>query len=406
MGRGMEEMPMERQFGAVIVAAGNSSRMREGSLEDTSVKMQAQGNKVFMRLCGKPVLRYSLEALAGADCIREIVVVCRPEDRGIAEQQGKGLAVPVKTVCGGRERQDSVQNGIDALAESCTHFVIHDGARPLVTAALVERVCADALQYGAAAAAVPVKDTCKLSENGFVSETPPRERLWAVQTPQAFERQLYQKAVCRAGAAGERFTDDCQLIEQAGGRVYLSEGDYRNLKLTTPEDMLSAQAFLRKGGAAMRIGYGYDVHQLTEGRRLILGGVEIPFEKGLLGHSDADVLTHAIADALLGAAGLGDIGKLFPDNDPAYAGADSLKLLSAVCRKLEDGGFSIGNIDATLVAQRPKVAAYIPEMCRKLAAACFVEEGRVSVKATTEEGLGFTGAGEGMAASAVCLLQE
>lgn len=156
----------------------------------------------------------------------------------------------------------------------------------------------------------------------------------------------------------------------------------------------------------MRIGYGYDVHRLVEGRKLILGGVEIPFEKGLLGHSDADVLTHAVADALLGAAALGDIGKLFPDSDPAYEGADSLNLLSAVCDKLKEAGYAVRNMDVTLAAQKPKVSPYTEAMRENLARACGVDKGRVSVKATTEEGLGFTGSGEGMSAAAVCLIEE
>ena len=154
----------------------------------------------------------------------------------------------------------------------------------------------------------------------------------------------------------------------------------------------------------MRIGHGYDVHRLTEGRKLILGGVEIPWERGLLGHSDADVLTHAVMDALLGAAGLGDIGRHFPDSDPAYAGADSLKLLARVAELLREKGFSVGNVDATILAQRPKLAGHIPRMRDKLAQVMGVEPERVNVKATTEEGLGFTGSGEGMAAHAVCLL--
>ncbi len=156
----------------------------------------------------------------------------------------------------------------------------------------------------------------------------------------------------------------------------------------------------------MRIGHGYDVHRLAEGRRLILGGVEIPFEKGLLGHSDADVLAHAVMDALLGAAALGDIGKLFPDSDPAYEGADSLVLLSRVARVLDENGYGIGNVDATVLAQRPKLAPHIPAMRERLAAAIGIDSGRVSVKATTEEGLGFTGTGEGIAAHAVALIEE
>lgn len=156
----------------------------------------------------------------------------------------------------------------------------------------------------------------------------------------------------------------------------------------------------------MRIGHGYDVHRLTENRRLIIGGVEIPYEKGLLGHSDADVLTHAIMDALLGAAALGDIGKLFPDNDPAYSGADSIQLLKQVCSALQKNGYKIGNIDSTVIAQQPKLKSYIDEMRNTLADACGVSAGQVSVKATTEEKLGFTGNGQGISAHAVCLIEN
>ncbi len=382
------------KFGAVVVAAGNSSRMGGG------------GSKVLTELGGKPVLVWSLEALAACPQIREIAVVCREEDREEVERAAEGIGLPMVFASGGKERQESVRKGVEALSPELEYILIHDGARPLVTPELIGRVCEDALEYGAATAAVRCKDTCKLGD-GFVEETPPRDRLFTVQTPQAFKRDMYLYAAGRAEDMGKTYTDDCQLIESAGGRVRLTEGDYKNIKLTTPEDLLTVRAFAgekerRENG--MRIGCGYDVHKLTEGRRLILGGVEIPFEKGLLGHSDADVLSHAIADALLGAAALGDIGKLFPDTDPCYEGADSLKLLGEVCRVLEERGYSIGNIDCTLIAQRPKISPYIGKMQQNLAAACGVDMEKISVKATTEEGLGFTGSGEGMAASAVCLL--
>ena len=197
-------------------------------------------------------------------------------------------------------------------------------------------------------------------------------------------------------------TDDCSIFELAGLPVRLVEGDYANLKITTRED-LPAPA---KEGDAVRIGHGYDVHRLVEGRKLILGGVDIPYEKGLLGHSDADVLVHAVADALLGAAALGDIGKLFPDTDERYKGADSLVLLGHVAACVRQTGYEVENIDATVLCQRPKLAAHIPAMREKLAAACGVAAGEVSVKATTEEGLGFTGAGQGIAAHCVCLLRR
>lgn len=389
---------MEGQFGAVIVAAGKSTRMGGGI------------SKVLEDLGGKPVLLYSFMTLAQSPWVGELCVVCREEDL----DQVRALLVgktrkPVAVVPGGQERQDSVLQGVEALSPELPYLLIHDGARPFVAPEMVEAVCKDAVAYGAATAAVPSKDTCKLSNGqGFVESTPPRERLMAIQTPQAFEREMYLYALRKAQSAGVSYTDDCQLIEAAGGRVRLTLGDYKNIKLTTPEDRVTARAYLgeQKEEKTMRIGSGYDVHRLVEGRKLILGGVDVPYERGLLGHSDADVLAHAIADALLGAAALGDIGKLFPDNDPQYEGADSLALLGRVCALLGEKGYSIGNIDATVIAQRPKLAPHIPQMRENLAKACGIALPQVSVKATTEEGLGFTGSGDGIAASAVCLLEQ
>lgn len=382
---------MPKKFGAVVVAAGSSSRMGGGV------------SKVLLPLGGKPVLQHSLETLSKSRWVEKLAVVCREEDKNQIAGLTAGLSKPCVLVNGGKQRQDSVLNGVLAL-DDCEYLLIHDGARPLITEELIHRICKDALEYQACSPAVRAKDTYKLTDpRGFVTQTPERDRLMAVQTPQAFLRSLYLTAVQQANEKGISFTDDCQLIEAAGGRVHLLEGDYRNLKITTPEDLLAAQAYW-KGAGQMRVGNGYDVHRLAQGRKLILAGVEVPFSLGLLGHSDADVLTHAVADALLGAAALGDIGKLFPDTDPQYTGADSLELLKQVCEKLREAGFSIENIDATLIAQRPKIAPYIPQMRENLAGACSLEVGRVSVKATTEEGLGFTGEGLGMAAHAVCLI--
>ena len=387
----------QAKFGAVLLAAGNSTRMG------------GSRSKVLEELEGRPALCRSLEVLDRCPLIGEICLVCREQDRGDMLPLTSGLATPVRVAPGGAQRQDSVEQGVEALTGPWEYVAIHDGARPLVTDEVLAAVCRDAMAHGAATAAVPSKDTCKLADGaGFVAATPARDRLWAVQTPQAFSLALYREALGKARAAGQSYTDDCQLIEAAGGKVKLTMGDYRNIKLTTPEDLLAARAYLggEGGKKTVRIGYGYDVHRLVEGRNLILAGVEVPFEKGLLGHSDADVIAHAVADALLGAAALGDIGHLFPDTDPRYAGADSLKLLAEVCRLLREKGFSIGNIDATLLAQRPKIAPHISRMRENLAAACGIAADQVSVKATTEERLGFTGREEGMAASAVCLLER
>ena len=387
----------QAKFGAVLLAAGNSTRMG------------GSRSKVLEELGGRPALCRSLEVLDRCPLIGEICLVCREQDRADMLPLTSGLNTPVRVVPGGAQRQDSVEQGVEALTGPWEYVAIHDGARPLVTEEVLAAVCRDAMAHGAATAAVPSKDTCKLADGaGFVAATPARDRLWAVQTPQAFSLALYREALEKARAAGQSYTDDCQLIEAAGGSVKLTMGDYRNIKLTTPEDLLAARAYLggEGGKKTVRIGYGYDVHRLVEGRKLILAGVDVPFEKGLLGHSDADVIAHAVADALLGAAALGDIGHLFPDTDPRYDGADSLKLLAEVCRLLREKGFSIGNIDATLLAQRPKIAPHISRMRANLAAACGIAADQVSVKATTEERLGFTGREEGMAASAVCLLER
>ena len=246
-----------------------------------------------------------------------------------------------------------------------------------------------------------MKDTVKVAADGFVVETPAREKLYAVQTPQCFRTALYRQVL--AQVCCDAVTDDCSAFELAGLPVRLTQGDYANYKITTREDLPAPE---KNGGNGMRIGHGYDVHRLVEGRALVLGGVTVPYEKGLLGHSDADVLTHAVMDALLGAAALGDIGKLFPDTDPAYKGADSIALLQEVGRVLARAGWAAGNIDATLLCQAPKLAPHIPAMRENLAAALGIPAEDVSVKATTEEKLGFTGSGEGIAAHSVCLLRR
>ena len=387
---------MEKKFAAVIVAAGSSSRMGTGRA------------KVLEDLGGHPVLWHSVRAFARLPEISEIVAVCREQEREAIAEILSEFSLPTSVVPGGDTRQDSVKAGIQGLTAGPKYVLVHDGARPLVTGEVIRRVCADAEEYGAATAAVQVKDTVKLGD-GFVEETPPREKLFAVQTPQGFELALYHSALKQAEEKGRSYTDDCQLIEAFGGRVKLTQGDYRNIKITTPEDLITARGFIgeaERSEQTMRIGQGYDVHRLVPGRKLILGGVEIPYEKGLLGHSDADVLAHAISDALLGAAALGDIGHLFPDNDPRYEGADSLKLLAQVVQVVGEAGYGIENIDATVIAQRPKLAPYIVQMREKLAAACSCRVEQISVKATTEEGLGFTGTGEGISASAVCLLKS
>lgn len=386
----------------LVMAAGRSTRMGEP--------------KQHMILAGRPVLIHTLQAMQDTPAVSGIILVTRPEDTESFSAMAvrAGITKLLAVVPGGSTRQQSVAEGLKALPPDTALVGIHDGARPLITPAVIAEVIAAAACSGAAAAAVPVNDTLKRADDdGFVQDTPDRRGLWRVQTPQVFARAPFCAAMAAAEAAGEDYTDDCQLMEHAGYPVRLVKGSPTNIKLTDPQDVPLVCALLhsrtaeeetKKEAKAMRIGHGYDVHRLIEKRPLILGGVTVPWSMGLLGHSDADVLAHAIMDALLGAAALGDIGALFPDTDPAYAGADSLQLLQIVAARVGDAGYTIGNIDATVLAQKPKLAPYIPAMRERLAAACGIAPGQISIKATTEEGLGFTGALEGIAAHAVCLL--
>ena len=295
----------------MVAAAGGSTRMGQP--------------KQHIMLGQHPVLIHTLLALQQVEAVDEIVLIARSEDipHFTALAAEAGVTKLRTAVPGGDTRQQSVANGLAALPACATLVGVHDGARPLVTADTVTAVIETAAHTGGAAVAVPVKETLPRTDpDGYITDTPDRQTLWRVQTPQVFDRAALCAAMEAAIAAGADYTDDCQLMEAAGHRIRLVPGLDTNLKLTTPEDIRLAKA-LMKEETAMRIGHGYDVHRLVADRPLILGGVTIPYEKGLLGHSDADVLTHAVMDALLGAAALGDIGKLFPDNDPAFEGADS-----------------------------------------------------------------------------------
>ncbi|SDF85619.1 2-C-methyl-D-erythritol 2,4-cyclodiphosphate synthase [Sporolituus thermophilus DSM 23256] len=376
---------------AIIAAAGQGRRMGAGS------------NKVLLTLAGIPLVVRTVRQLAACPQIEEIIIVSGPEEMGEMHSlvSAMGLTQKWQVVAGGSERQYSVANALAAVSGKAEIIVVHDGARPLADQTAIENVIAAAREYGAAVVAVPVKDTIKVADaNGFVATTPDRKKLWAVQTPQAFQAAILRQAYAQALAEGFLGTDDASLVERLGMPVKLVTGSYRNLKITTPEDMVIAAALL-EGERTMRVGIGYDVHRLVAGRNLILGGVEIPYEYGLEGHSDADVLLHAIKDALLGAAALGDIGRHFPDTDPRYKGASSLKLLARVKEILAEKGYEAGNVDATVIAQKPKLAPYIAQMNANIAAVLGIDVDRVNVKATTTEGLGFTGRGEGIAAQAV-----
>ena len=356
-------------------------------------------------LGGRPLVSYCLDAFR-ATSVEEIVLAVPPDEVEAfcaLIAQGGGDKTE-KVVAGGATRQDSVLNGLGELSAGIDCVLIHDAARPFVSPTLIDRCATAARAHGAAVAAVPVSDTLKRAEGELVRATVDRRGLWAAQTPQAFRRQLVTEAYARAQREGTVAADDASLVEAMGWPVHLVLGSPRNLKITHPQDLELARMMVewQVGGGETRCGVGYDVHRLVPGRRLVLGGVQFPGEMGLQGHSDADVLTHAICDALLGAAGLGDIGRHFPDTDPQYAGADSVELLRRAAALAAEAGFRVVNVDAVLVAEEPRIAGQVGRMRERLGAALGVAPDRVNVKGKTAEGLGLVGTGAGIASHAVC----
>lgn len=381
----------------IIAAAGSSARMGAGI------------DKQFVLLAGKPVLWYTLKAFADVQEVRQILVTVSPHNQVKVANllQDTVRHTPWKVVLGGAERQQSVLNAVRQIDETMDIVMVHDGARPLVGREEIEQSIAAATKFGAATVAVPVKDTIKVAGlEECVAKTLDRSALWQIQTPQTFRRELLVQAHEQAAAKGFFATDDAALIEWLGCRVKLVRGSYFNFKVTTPEDLVLAEAVAakRRLGGLQRVGIGYDVHRFIEGRPLMLGGVEIPYDKGLEGHSDADVLVHSIADALLGAAGLGDIGRHFPDTDPKYKGISSLILLREVRDKIAAAGYETINVDAVVQAEAPKLAPFIGLMNEKLAAILEIPVDRINVKATTTEKLGFVGRKEGIASEAVVMV--
>jgi 2-C-methyl-D-erythritol 4-phosphate cytidylyltransferase/2-C-methyl-D-erythritol 2,4-cyclodiphosphate synthase len=363
--------------------------------------------KQFLSLMGRPLIARTLENLTAWPEFRGVVVVASPQEvertRGLIEKEG--IDRVVRVVPGGDERQDSVRLGLEAFTEASPADVVfvHDGVRPFPP---IDQFATlrDAAHPDGAVLALPCRDTLKLEQGGASVETLDRSRVWQAQTPQAFPVALLREAVKVAEKRGFRGTDEAALVEALGRRPRLIPGNPRNIKVTLPEDLTLAENLLRGRPDELHIGHGYDVHRLVEGRRLVLGGVEIPHRFGLLGHSDADVLTHAVADACLGAAGRGDIGRHFPDTDPAWAGVSSLDLLRRVAALIVADGLRALRVDATLVAERPKVSHHIPAMEKNLSEALGLAPGGVTVKATTTEGLGFEGRMQGIAAHAVALV--
>lgn len=377
---------------AIVLAGGSGSRMGAGC------------NKVLLDLQGEPVIVRSVKAFQGH--VQGVVLVSRKEDIPDMREAMEAARLPVTIVAGGGTRQASVWNGLCALPACCTHVLIHDGARCMVDEGTIRRCMASVENCGTGVAAIPAVDTIKQVDSAeIVTGTPDRSTLRAVQTPQGFTVDIIRRA--HKAAMQEKFigTDDASLVERLGESVRLTLGDRRNIKLTTPEDMIMAEAFLPHDFPSLRIGQGYDVHRLVEDRELILCGVTVPHHLGLLGHSDADVALHALMDAMLGAMALGDIGKHFPDTDERYRGISSMKLLEHVVALLEEHHARVTNCDVTIVAQKPKLLPYIPQMRENVAVALNLPLNRVNVKATTTEHLAFEGREEGISAQAICMVE-
>ena len=387
---------------AIFPAAGSSKRMGGST------------NKIFLELGGEPILIRTLKTFSQSPRINFLIVVVSEIDVYAVENllsEAEDLK-PYKIVVGGSERQYSIANGLKFLPEDAEIVLVHDAARPLVSLKVIEDVIDAAEKFGGAIAAVPEKNTIKfIDAENFVTYTPPRSKLVEVQTPQGFRRELLIKAYEQAEADKFLGTDDSSLVERVGDKIKVVKSDYRNIKITTPEDLKIAESLISNISPipytlSPKIGIGYDVHKLVPNRKLILGNVEIPHDMGLEGHSDADVLIHAIIDAILGAAALGDIGQHFPDTDSKYKGIDSGELLKKVCALINLHGYQISNIDATIVAQKPKLSQHILKMRARLAEILQIDSNLISVKATTTEGLGFTGQCLGISAYAVVLLER
>ena len=391
-------MPSDLTVLALVVAAGRG------------VRVGGDVPKQYQVLRGRPVLQHTLEALLAIEVIGGVRVVIGADDRALYDQATAPLASNPKLlepVIGGAERQISVRLGLQSLTDQGPDVVlIHDGVRPFVTGSMVAALL-DALadpDVDGAIAALPVVDTLKRqSETGVITETVDRAGLWRAQTPQAFHYRALSAAHARA--ENDLYTDDAALAEAAGLAVKLVEGGPHNIKLTTPEDFALAERFLASPASSTdmqtRVGFGFDVHRFGPGDQVILCGVPIPHNKALAGHSDADVALHAVTDALLGTIGAGDIGSHFPPTDEKWRGAPSDIFVAHAGSLIAQQGGQILHVDLTIICERPKIGPHREAMRQRLAEVLQTPVSAISIKATTTEGLGFTGRGEGIAAQAV-----
>ena len=390
-------------FASAIIAAGGRGARFGGDIP-----------KQLIEFGGATMLERAVETFVRAACVHEIVVALPSALVADPPPYLRRRSKPLRVVAGGARRQDSVANAFEHVTPPADVVIVHDAARPFASELLVRRVVDAARESGAAIAALPAHDTVKeaasasrADEHTMVHRTLPRERIFLAQTPQAFRREILGAAIQLSRESGSDVTDEATLVERAGYPVRLVPGEAQNVKITTVDDWNVARA--AAGGTApalTRIGTGYDLHRLVEGRPLVLAGVSIPAPKGSLGHSDADVVCHSLTDAILGAAALGDIGGHFPDSDDRWRGAAGLDLLARAVQLVHEAGFVVVNVDAVVILERPKLAPYLPDICTNLARTLGIERLAVSVKGKTNEGLGEIGRGDAIAAHAVAFLTK
>ena len=390
-------------FVTAIIAAGGRGR-----------RFGAAQPKQLLTIGGRAVLDLSVAAFARHPAVNELVIALPSDlaDDPPAYLRALRNGPAVRIVAGGPRRQDSVAHAFHAAHAKADIVVIHDAARPFVSAALISRTIDAAAESGAAVAAIQARDTVKRMRSTadgeqYVGETLSREAIFLAQTPQAFRRAVLADALARA--AGDA-TDEALLAERAGYPVRLVEGEGANIKITTPEDLKVAEAIARAGvphrAPAERIGTGYDLHRLAPARLLMIGGVRVPSELGAVAHSDGDVVCHAVTDAILGAASLGDIGRHFPDSDPRWKGAPGVDLLRRALAVVAAKGFEVGNVDVTVMLETPKIRDHIDAMREALAGALGIDAACVSIKGKTNEGVDAVGRGEAIAAHAIVLIRE
>jgi len=374
---------------AIIVAGGQGARMGGGR------------PKQLLELDGRSLLQHSVAACDAHPLVRELVVVLPAALVASAPSLIGETRCPCRVVSGGARRQDSVRHGVAALSADAEIVLIHDAARPFATTTLIDRVIAGAVSTGVAIPAIVSRDTVKRRDlqSGLVRESVPRAEVWLAQTPQGFRREVWT-TIGPLSAGMTEATDEAMLAEWAGLPVMIVEGDERNVKITTPDDFTQA----RGRAATPRVGTGYDLHRLVEGRPLVLAGVTLPFGRGPLGHSDGDVLCHALTDALLGAAGAGDIGRHFPNTDPAWKDAAGLDLLTRAVAIVRAAGYAPASADVTVILEQPKLSPHVDAMRERIAAVLGVPASAVSVKGKTNEGVDAVGRGDAIAAHAVAVL--